>query len=275
MKESLSSISIIIPALNEEKNIIAAVDGAIKAVASQFYEYEIILIDDGSTDETGRIMDELSQKDTHVKALHNDGNQGFGYSYMRGIEAARMQYIGIAPGDNEITSDSMRDFFSLVPLADVAIPHFSNQYIRPKFRQKLNKLYTQIVNWLFGIELKYWNGPAVFKRDLLLKMRVRTSSFAFMTDILVRVTRSGHSFIEGRMELKPRDFGESKAFKVKNILLIFYTILKLFLEVTLLNHRQYSAPLCRVQPPLDSWAGNSPGTIYGNPRVKTGEKFHA
>lgn len=267
----MSSITIIIPALNEERNIAAAVEGAWKAVKPHFPRFELLLIDDGSTDTTGQVMETLVGKIEGVRVVHNDRNKGFGFSYRRGIELATCDYIGLAPGDNEITSDSMREFFALVPLAEVAIPHFSNQYIRPRSRQKLNRLYTLIVNRLFGLDLEYFNGPAVVSRDLLRHYGIRTSGFAFMTDLLVRLIRSGHTFVEGRMELKPRDFGESKAFSPKNVVTIFSAIARLWLEITITQRRLYQNPVRRINPPRDSWAGNSPGCLYGMHRSASTE----
>src|ERR1700681_1163681 len=87
------SISIIIPALNEETVVEGVVRDISQQVAASFTDYEIILIDDGSNDKTGEIMDRLATELPNVRAIHNPGNIGLGSSYQRGLAAARYDYL--------------------------------------------------------------------------------------------------------------------------------------------------------------------------------------
>jgi dolichol-phosphate mannosyltransferase len=87
------SISIVIPALNEEVVVEGIVRDMAKQVAASFTDYEIILIDDGSTDKTGDIMDKLAAELPNVRLIRNPKNLGFGSSYHRGLAEARKNYL--------------------------------------------------------------------------------------------------------------------------------------------------------------------------------------
>ena len=93
------SISFIVPALNEEKVVEHVVREIRSSVDRLVQTYEIILIDDGSTDRTGQIMDSLAGELANTRAIHNDPNIGLGASYRRGVSEAKHDYIMMLCGD--------------------------------------------------------------------------------------------------------------------------------------------------------------------------------
>src|SRR5712691_6710476 len=94
------TISIIIPAYNEEGNISGTVHEVLKALDNRFGGYEILIVNDGSRDHTGEVANALAAENSRIKAIHNSPNMGFGYSYRRGVQAATGDYIGFFPGDD-------------------------------------------------------------------------------------------------------------------------------------------------------------------------------
>ena len=85
--------------------------------------------------------------------------------------------------------------------------------------------------------MKYYNGPCYFKTDMVKKVPISTFGFAYMTEILVKLLKSGASFIEVPMINRVRERGATKAFRVKNIISVFKTFLTLFWEVQILRKR--------------------------------------
>ncbi|HEY4722956.1 MAG TPA: glycosyltransferase, partial [Anaerolineae bacterium] len=97
--KSKHSISILVPAYNEDV-VVGNVIRETWAIADRLIDrYEIILIDDGSTDDTGSIMDRLAREQAHTRVLHNRPNLGFGAAYMRGATEARFDYLMLVCGD--------------------------------------------------------------------------------------------------------------------------------------------------------------------------------
>lgn len=230
------SISIIIPAYNEAGNIANTANAVLGAVhAGGFEDYELLIFDDGSTDETGEIADALSRNDPRIRVIHNRPNRGFGYNFQKGIELATKEYIGLIPGDNEVTPESVRDVIARVGEADIACAYHANMEIRPMSRRVISRLFTFLINALFGLRLRYFNGPAFIRTELLRRVRRTSLGFAFMMEILVQLVRAGYEYVEVPMRIQPRAYGAPTAFKPKNIWRVSKTICEVFWRVYFTN----------------------------------------
>ncbi|MEI8285305.1 MAG: glycosyltransferase family 2 protein [bacterium] len=232
-----SSISIIVPAYNEGRNLADAVSAIEVAASHKFREYEILIIDDASTDNTGEIADELSMRNGNVKSIHNPTNMGMGFNYRLGVGLATKEYIGLVPGDNELMEESIMDIFDCVGMADMVLPYHSNSDVRSFFRRSLSGVFTAILNMLFGFRLKYFNGPAVQKRSIISKVPMTSNGFAYQAEILARLLKAGHSYIEVGMKIRNRQHGHSKALYPKNIFSVFRTVALVYWDVTIKGHR--------------------------------------
>lgn len=226
-----TSISVIVPAYNEAGNLAGAV-ASIKAAAEEFFEdYEILVIDDCSSDGTGPLADKLAAADPHVKVTHNPVNKGFGYNYRLGARLAVMDHVGLIPGDNEIVEESVRDIFSKVGEADMVLPYHTNSEERSWLRRGLSGGFTTIMNFLFGRSLRYYNGPVVHRRDLLSKVKMTTDGFAYQAEILARLLKEGRTYVETGMRIRSRQHGHSSALRPKNIWSVFSAVARLFWDV--------------------------------------------
>jgi glycosyltransferase involved in cell wall biosynthesis len=241
------TVSIIIPALNEEGNLADAVGTVLGAIGSRFADYELLIFDDGSTDRTGVIADELAAGNQHIRVIHNPRNMGFGDNYNRGVELARMEYVTMFPGDNEIPGEAIRTILNVVGEADIVVPYISTPAVRSGSRQAISATFVALVNVLFGLRLRYFNGPCVHRRSLLQSIPMRTHGFAYMAAILVRLIRSGCSYVEVPMPLQARQHGRSKAFKLKNIVSVLRTLGELFWEVRVTERRKYAGAVRRIE----------------------------
>jgi dolichol-phosphate mannosyltransferase len=191
------SISIVIPALNEATVVDGVVRDISKQVAASFTDYEIILIDDGSTDKTGEIMDRLATELPNVRAIHNPHNIGLGSSYQRGLAEARCEYLMMLCGDGGMPAASLPPIFAAVGSADIVVPFVTNlKQIKSPVRYFTSRTYTNLLNILFGQKIKYYNGLPVHRVDLLRQLRINSSGFGFQGEILTKLLRSGCSMTE-------------------------------------------------------------------------------
>lgn len=242
-----ATLSVIIPALNEEGNLEGAVQSVLAAVGTRFGDYELLIFDDCSTDRTGVIADQLAAGNSRIQVIHNPRNIGFGYNYTRGVQLARMDYVTMFPGDNEFPETAMRGILDAVGTADIVVPFTSNPEVRPWGRRVVSTCFVTLLNLLFGLRLRYYNGPCVHKRALLQTVPMKTHGFAYMASILVRLIRGGHSYIEVPMQLRPRKHGRSKAFRLKNITSVFRELVSLFWEVRIKERRKYASLVRSLQ----------------------------
>ncbi len=227
----LYTISFIVPALNEESVVRAVVEQILEQVDGRFRDYEIILVDDGSTDSTGRLMDELAGAYDKVRVIHNERNLGFGNSYQRGLDEATFEYVMLLCGDGGLPASSLPPIFEKIGTADIVVPWMVNlREIKSWGRYLLSRAYTGIVNRLFGLRLRYYNGLPVHRRELLRKITITSGGFGFQAEILVKLIRSGATFVEvgvhGAEETK-----QSDALHLRNWLSVVRTVYHLVREI--------------------------------------------
>ena len=151
-----SSISVIIPAFNEEKNLKPTVDEVLRAIRDHFSEFEIIIIDDGSTDSTCSVANSLAIGNPDIKIVHNSNNRGFGYSYQRGVQMSACDYVIWIPGDNDFPSSSLEALFNQVGQADVIMHYTLNPELRSFPGLIVYLRYTWLLNLRFGLRLHYF-----------------------------------------------------------------------------------------------------------------------
>lgn len=224
------SVSVVIPGRNEEGNLKPCFEVVSSVLDDLFAEWEIIIVDDGSTDETGVLADRLASEHTRVQVLHLEGG-GFAEAYRRGAAVATGRYVALIPGDNEIQTLSVRAIFEAVGTADLVVPVTANQYDRPWLRRTLSRSFTGMVNACFGHGFRYYQGPTVYPAELLRRLPVTTRGFAFLCEMLVRALGAGYRAVEVPMYLQPRAAGTSKAVSVYNIVTSLRTLAVLVWDV--------------------------------------------
>ena len=241
------TVSVIVPALNEERNLAEAVATVVNAIGDAFADYELLIFDDGSTDGTAKVADELAAVNPHLRVTHNSENKGFGYNYRHGIEIARMEYVTWFPGDNDAPGDGLRAILNAAGSADIVVGYLSNSHVRPPARRFISAAYVMLLNALFGLRLRYYNGPSVIPRRLLLTVPINTRGFACLAGTLIRLLRSGHGYIEVPYQTGERQHGRTKAFMLKNIISVLNTIAALFWEVRIRDRHKYPGAARRIE----------------------------
>jgi glycosyltransferase involved in cell wall biosynthesis len=225
------SVSFIVPALNEEKAVERVVREMHSTVAGLIANYEIILIDDGSTDRTGQIMDALARELPNVRALHNGQNIGLGATYRRGVSEARLDHVMLFCGDGGLPPSSLPPIIAKIGTADMVVPYMTNlDKVRTPVRQLVSKAYTTLLNVLFGQRLKYYNGLAVHRRALLNRIDVTSTGFGFQAEIILKLFKMGCSATE--VGVHAAEVAErSRAFRLKNVFDVGRTIIYLILTL--------------------------------------------
>jgi dolichol-phosphate mannosyltransferase len=225
------TISIVVPALNEERNIVGTVEEIRKALGDRFEQYEILLFDDGSSDRTGELMQELATGDPHIRVTRNVTPRNLGGVYKQGIETARYDYLMLVPGDNEIPAAAIQRPLDYMGESEIIIPYPTNTKVRSPFRRLASRGYTTVINILFGQNLKYYNGTVVSRTADLRKISITTDSFAYQSEALLKLLRSGRSYTEVPIEIRQWPGRRSNALRLRNLLAVFRAIGHLVLEL--------------------------------------------
>ena len=220
------------PAFNEEKNIKEAINEVLSVVKDfDIKKYEIIVVNDCSTDNTLNIIKHQSKIHDSVKVVDNKKNIGFGGSYKIGVKNAIMDFVIMIPGDNAHPGKGIAPILNLAGYADIIIPYSKNPGTRTLARRIISKIFTSVVNILFFKNVPYYNGLVLHKTKLIQNIEIKTDSFAYQAESLVRLLNNGASFISVGVDINERDHGKSSAFKIKNVIQVIKAIILLRLEL--------------------------------------------
>ena len=237
------TLSLIIPALNEEALVEGVVRDVLAKVEGRFADFEIILIDDGSTDRTADIMEGLAAGHTKIRFLRNMTNLGLGAAYRRGVAAARFDYVMMLCGDGGLPAASLTAVFERIGSEDIVVPYMTNlREIKSPARYVMSRAYTGVLNRLFGLRLHYYNGLPVHRLHLLQGIEITSSGFAFQGEILVKLIKSGCSYIEiGVAGATGRE--RSSAARMRNVIGVAKTLAFLVWSMRgFVGHRGVPAP---------------------------------
>ncbi|HEY4499668.1 MAG TPA: glycosyltransferase family 2 protein [Candidatus Paceibacterota bacterium] len=232
-------LSIIVPAYNEEKSLAAAIQWISHLLKEKnFSDYELLIFNDCSKDATGAIADGLAKSDAHIRVFHNPTNLGFGFNYIKGVEEARGEYITLFPGDNENADPTLWNVIGAIGKADIVIGYTENTEARPLSRRFISWLYGKILNLGFGLHIRYYNGMSLYKRELVGKALPSTFGFAFAAAILIRLIKSGFTYLEVPIRIQANtETRKTSAFKIKNIISVFKTIISLWWDIMIKRER--------------------------------------
>ncbi|MEZ4751407.1 MAG: glycosyltransferase family 2 protein [Bdellovibrionota bacterium] len=218
------------PALNEERNLEAAVHNAVNLLTPYTSDWEILVFNDGSTDSTGEIADRLAATLPNVFAIHHRSSLNLGGVYRAGVARAKKDYLIMLPGDNENGSETARRILDRAGEADIIVPFVVNTEVRPWARRKLSSAFVALINLLSGCHLRYYNGTVLHRTERLKSLNFKTNGFGYQAEILVSAIRNGCSYVEVGVELAHREKSRSSALKLRNFIQVAKFLTLLFVQ---------------------------------------------
>lgn len=222
------SISVFFPVLNEEGTVAKLTQDLLDILHPKFADREVIIIDDGSTDGTGKIADELCrQNDGYVRVIHHDRSTGYGNALKAGFAASGYDLIFFTDGDYQFAVRDLYRALSYIEDHDIVIGYRMGRK-DPKLRILLAKGYNLLVRILFGLRLKDIDCSfKLFRREALDKISIESRGYFVDTEIMVKAKRQNLRIKEFGVQHLPRTSGKSKV-KMKHVFSTLHEIAKLW-----------------------------------------------
>ncbi len=204
-----ASLSLVIPAYNEAEVIGQAIGEAIGALKDVVAQYEIIVVDDGSTDATESIVRSICHGDPHVRLIQHEANQGYGAALRDGFAAATGDLVAFTDADCQFDLAELDRFLLLSKGYDVVCG-----YRIDRQDTWLRCLYSRVYNWivrlLLGIRVRDVDcALKVFRKSALSRVALKTDGFLVNSDLLTQIRDSGGSIVEVGVTHRPRAAGET------------------------------------------------------------------
>ncbi|MDV6033247.1 MAG: glycosyltransferase [Phycisphaera sp. RhM] len=203
------SLSLVIPAYNEEEVIEQAIDEATVALSQLVSDFEIIVVDDGSTDDTAAIVAAVAECNSHLRLLKHDSNEGYGAALRNGFAAAKNELIAFTDADCQFDLSEIDSFLLLAKRYD-AVCGYRIDRKDTKLRCFYSLIYNWIVRLLLGIRVRDVDcALKVFRRAMLHRTRIQSDGFLVNSDLLTQIRDAGGSIVEVGVTHRPRAAGQS------------------------------------------------------------------
>jgi len=227
----LPELSLFYPMFNEVENVDASVASACDVLPSVARTFEIILVDDGSTDGTGERADAWAARDPRIRVVHHPRNRGYGASLVSGIRAARFAWIFYTDGDNQF---HLEDLLGFLPLKDprTILTGYRAERRDPAHRRLNAFVYNLGVALFFRLKLRDIDCAfKLFPPGLFDGMPLVSEGAVIDLEILVRARRKGFGIVEIPVRHRPRVWGEQSGANLRVILRAFRELLGLWREI--------------------------------------------
>lgn len=238
------TVSFVLPAFNEADNVAEAVRRCVAVGERLGAPFEVIVVDDGSHDDTRLILDRLSGEDPRVRSLHHPVNRGYGAALRSGLLAARMERVFFTDADlqfdvAEITL-LLRHARHVGVVAGVRSPRRD-----PLGRRFLGWGWSRLVGALFDLDVRDVDCAfKVFDRRLFDRIDLRALGALVNTEILVRARAEGFEILQVPVTHYPRRAGQQSGATPRVILKALRELVELHEDLRQETHR------ARIREPL-------------------------
>jgi glycosyltransferase involved in cell wall biosynthesis len=248
------TLSIIIPAFNEELGLRSTVERLVGVLGRFFEDFELLIVNDGSRDRTGEIADQLAVADGRIRVIHHRVNMGLGYSYREGIRLATKDHVWWIPGDGGglTAREDLENIFGAVGQSDMVLVYLLSEN-RPRHRQLISRTYTAILNLFFGLKVKYYNGANIYRRELLRDLPMTSNGHGLLAEISLQLIKGGYGYVEVGMHNREPPGGSSNALRLKNIVRVGKVLFGLYWRIQVKGNRlpkptPIGSPIDRERP---------------------------
>ena len=205
----LSSLSIFMPAYNEEGNIATTIIDARHSAKAVARDYEIIVVDDGSTDRTGEVVRELAAHDHNIRLIKHSKNRGYGAAVKTGLKACRKDWIFFTDSDGQFHYDELARFVRATPHFDLVIG-YRRKRMDPFHRVFVAQVLLKIWNFvLFGLTVRDVDcAYKLFSRQVRDAIHLDTESAITVTEFIVKAKAQGFRLTQLPVSHYHRKFGQ-------------------------------------------------------------------
>jgi glycosyltransferase involved in cell wall biosynthesis len=214
-----SELSIFFPFWNEGKNIETVIAKAIPIAEKIATKWEIIMVDDGSSDNTAEIARKLEAKNLNLRLVSHQPNRGYGAALKEGFESAKYEYVVFNDGDGQFDFSEITMFLEKVKEADIVIGHRKKRVDNP-FRHLLMNLLKIWDLILFGFYFRDIDcGFKLFRKKALNKILPLKSEGAMITtEILAKAKKANLKIAQVEVNHYPRIYGDQTGGNLRVIL---------------------------------------------------------
>lgn len=227
----VTSLSLFFPCLNEKDTVVVLTEKILSVAQSICDDYELIIVDDGSTDGTSVLADQLAEKYPQVRVIHHSTNMGYGAALQSGFRAAAKKYVFYTDGDGQFDAGELPALLPMMFDCDILSAYRLNR--QEGLLRKINAFcWSTLVGLLFHLKLRDIDCAfKLYKREVFDQIEMHSTGALIDTEILARAKRKGYIIKQTGVHHYPRTAGKATGANIKVILRAFRELFKLHQQI--------------------------------------------
>jgi glycosyltransferase involved in cell wall biosynthesis len=222
------SLGCIMPGRNEEPNVERAVRRVVAALERWTGDFEVIVVDDGSTDRTGEIARRLASQDPRVRVLRNESSVNYGNALLQGIRSARCEWVFHEPMDLPLAPEEIGPFIERLGDSDVVVARRRSRAAHSPWRKLTSWTNRLLLRILFAPRTADLNFTQFYRRSFVEAVPLVTRGPASVTpELILRAERTGLRVREVETEFHRREAGKPHFGRPRDILWTLRDMLRL------------------------------------------------
>ena len=203
-------LTVFVPAFNEAEHLPHTLQQILAALPKHVPAFEVIVVNDGSTDNTSVIADEFAHQHACIQVIHHATNQGIGMGFVHAAQAAAGQWFILIPADLAMKLEELPKYLDAAQHADIVVGHRNDRADYSRFRKLVSWLNIGLIKILFRMEQQQFNYISLYRTAILKKMSLRyTDSALFFAEVLIRAKAQGYKLVNVWVDYVPREYGEA------------------------------------------------------------------
>ncbi len=227
-------LSVVMFGYNEQENVAPVMEEALAYLRGRVARYELIFVDDGSTDLTRQRAEEVAAADPGVKVISHDRNRGIGAALRSGFGAATLDWVTLLPADGQVPPEQIDRFLEAAEGVDLVICHYPDRFREADNlgRKVLSRGLRALTFAATGVSNRL-DGAYLIRRSYLTRMTLTSETFFLNLELPIRAIRAGAAVAETTLHIRPRRAGSSKVLSWQRISRVSLEMARLGAELRL------------------------------------------
>jgi len=233
-QKRISSISAVFPAYNDGGTIASMVSAASIALRQVSNDFEIIVVNDGSSDYTARVLDELGGRYSELRVIQHPSNLGYGSALRTGFRAAGKDWVFYTDGDSQYNPLELTELVAALDEGVDMVNGYKLSRHDSIFRILIGKAYHYFVRFLFGLHVRDVECDfRLIPRRILNEIGPESVSGAICLELVKKIEDAGYGIAEVPVHHYSRKYGTSQFFVPLRIIRTFYQLARLYWKLVI------------------------------------------